>query len=162
MLDFYKYFYRKDIPVHQVTKALDAWLHQHLSVNSNPNPEIVVESGHGLQFIPAFEMLVPHVASIVEFSDPWGEILRVHLEVHKGKWNSDMWDEVVHKEHLPQLLSDFFGVVDSEEDLIVPVIGLFTAQFMHHKNPRRLITYPPCTCRGCNSPICPIRRRRRR
>ena len=162
MKQFYRDFYGKKLPVSCAVEALEAWLHEHLSITEDLNPEVVVNSKHGLQFVPAYDMLVPHVASVVAFSDPWGKILRVHLEVHKSEWNTEIWDEVVHKNDLAQLLGDFFGVVDPKEDLIVPVIGLFMAGFMRHKNPRRLISYPPCTCKGCDSPICPVRRRRRR
>jgi len=159
---FYREFYRKEIPVNRAVEALDAWLQEHLSITEDLNPEVVVNSDHGLQFVPAFETLVPHVASIVEFHGIKADYCRVVLEIHTGKWNTESWEEVIRKEHLPQLFGEFFGIVDSKEDLIVPVIGLFKAQFMRHKNPRRLISYPPCTCKGCDSPICPVRRRGRR
>jgi len=160
MLNFYEYFYGKKIPVSRAIDALNAWLHQNLSVNSDPNPEVVVDTKHCLQFIPGFEGLVPHVASVIEFRGIDAEIVRVYLEIHTGKWNSEEWSEVLRKEHLPRLLEEFFGIVDPEEELIVPVVGIYIPRFMSQKRPQ--ITYPPCTCKGCDSPVCPIRRRRRR
>jgi hypothetical protein len=159
MLDFYKYFYNKEIQVHQAVGALNAWLHQHLSITEDLNPEVVVNTEYCLQFIPAFEMLVPHVASVVEFRGIDAEIVRVYLEIHTGKWNTEEWSEVLRKEHLPQLLTEFFGICNPEEDLIIPFTGMIVPRFMDKK---AKITYPPCTCRGCDSPICPVRRRRRR
>ena len=161
MLDFYRYFYRKSIKVDKSIDALNAWLHKHLSVTEDLNPEVVVEERCGLQFVPAFEMTVPHVVNIVEFRGIDAEIVRVYCEIHLGEWNTETYEEVLYKEYLPQILTDFFGICDPEEDLIVPEIGLFTARFMRHKNPRRLISYPPCKCKGCSSPICPVRKRRK-
>jgi hypothetical protein len=159
MLNFYEYFYGKEIPVSRAIDALNAWLHQSLSVNSDPNPAVVVDTDYCLQFIPAYDMLVPHAASIVQFRGIDAEVIRVYLEIHTGKWNSEEWSEVLRKEHLPRLLEEFFGIVDPEKDLIIPVTGMYIPRFMSRKEAK--ITYPPCTCRGCDSPICPVRKRRR-
>ena len=55
MKQFYRDFYGKKLPVSCAVEALEAWLHEHLSITEDLNPEVVVNSKHGLQFVPAYD-----------------------------------------------------------------------------------------------------------
>jgi hypothetical protein len=157
---YYDHIYGKPCRVTETPRVLDAWMQEHAIINEDSDDLVVMfVEGTSLQFVPAFDLLVPHVAELTAVKGLDADIIRVELAIYVGKWNTEFYEEVLRKEDLPRLLRDFFGIVDEEKELVVPVNGLQTTEFL---GKRERITYPPCTCRGCDSPICPVKRRRQR
>ena len=156
--DFYKDFYGQEIYLWEIEHAFIAWLVAHRDyVDDKP-----IFNGSSLQFSRPHEDFTvfwpPRVADIIALGGDCGDIVKIRFRIFNNI--TDPWDEVLDIKYLPDIIGSFLWINDPDDDRIVVWLGEYQPQVMEYRELERLISYPRCTCRGCSSPICVVKRYR--
>jgi hypothetical protein len=154
---FYEAFYGQTIHLWEVDRAFSAWFVAH---RKWVNDDWCFE-GRSLRFTrPSedFTVFWPlRTMDVVAVGDGEGDPLQLRLQIHNNI--SDAWDTVLERKYLIDLVQEFLQIDDPEEELICVTIGPYKPVFCGYRALMSLIDYPPCTCQGCSSPVCAVRRR---
>ena len=156
--EFYETFYAREIHLWEVNAAFGSWFTAHSKwIDDDWRFE-----GYSLRFTrPAEDFTVfwpPRTMDVVAVGDGEGTPIQMRLQIHNNI--SDAWDSVFERKYLLDVVQDFLWINDPETDLIRITIGPYKPVFKGYRALMEHIDYPPCTCRGCSSPICVVKRYR--
>ena len=156
--EFYEVFYGANIHLWEIDHAFTSWFVGH---RKWVNDEDVFE-GRSLRFTRPYEDFTPfwppRTIDVVAVGDGEANPLQVRLQIHNNL--SDAWDSVFERKYLLDVVRDFFWINDPETDLIRITIGPYKPVFKGYRALMEHIDYPPCTCYGCSSPVCIVKRYR--